>query len=71
MVLTTNNFPFNNQHYLQIKGCAMDIRVAPSFGNTHMDKVEDDHVHTYHLQPFIYVRYVDDIFIIWQLALMS
>ena len=66
LVLTKNNFQFNNQHYLQIKGCAMGTRVAPSFANTHMGKFEDDHVYTYHLQPFIYLRYLDDIFLIWQ-----
>ena len=66
LVLTTNNFQFHNQHYLQNKGCAMGIRVAPSFANTHMGKFEDNHVYAYHLQPFIYLRYLDDIFLIWQ-----
>ena len=44
----------------------MGTRVAPSFANTHMCKFKDDHVYTYHLQLFIYVRYLDDIFIVWQ-----
>ena len=47
----------------------MGTRVAPSFANTHMGKFEDDHVHTYHIQPFIYARYLDDIFIIYQYGL--
>ena len=44
----------------------MGTRVAPSFVNTYMGKVEDDHVYTYRLQPFIYIRYLDDNFLIWQ-----
>ena len=47
MILTKNNFQFNNQRYLQIKGCAMGTSVASSF--------EDDHVYIYHTQTFIYV----------------
>ena len=44
----------------------MSTRVATNFANKHMGKFEDYHVYTYHLQPFIYIRQVDDIFIIWQ-----
>ena len=42
--------------------------VAPSFANTHMGTFETDPVYyIYHLQPFLYVRYLGDIFlIIWQ-----
>ena len=68
LVLTKNNFQFNNQHYLEIKGCAMGTRVVPSFGNTHMGKFEDDNVYTYHLQRFIYLRYLDDIFLYGNMA---
>ena len=45
LVLTKNNFQFNNQHYLQTIGCAMGTRVAPSFTNTHVGKFKDDHVY--------------------------
>ena len=44
----------------------MGTRVAPNFANTHVGKFEDDHVYTYHLQPFIYLRYLDDIVLVWQ-----
>ena len=46
----------------------MGTRVAPSFDNIHMGKYEDDHVYTYHLQPFIYfaISGWHYIFFIWQ-----
>ena len=63
-ILTKNNFQFDNKHYLQTKGCAMGTRVTPSFVITYMGKFEDNHVYSYHLHPFRYVRYLDDIFLI-------
>ena len=51
---------------LQVGGTAMGTKVAPSFGITYMGASEEKHVYTYRLQPLMYVRYIDDIFIIWQ-----
>ena len=34
MILTMNNFTFNQQHYLQIHGTAMGTKMAPSFANS-------------------------------------
>ena len=33
MILTMNNFSFNDNHYLQIHGTAMSTKMAPSFAN--------------------------------------
>jgi len=33
MILTTNNFSFNDNHYLQIHGTAMGTKMASSFAN--------------------------------------
>ena len=65
MVLTKNNFQFNGVNFLQIGGTAMGTKVAPSFAVTFMGSFESKHVYTYRLQPIIYLRYIDDIFIIW------
>ena len=65
MVLKKNNFEFNNLHYLQVGGTAMGTRLAPSYANLFMDHFERHHVYTYHTQPLLWKRYIDDIFILW------
>ena len=64
-VLTMNNFDFAGKHYLQVGGTAMGTKVAPSFANTFMGWFERKYVYTYHKQPLIWVRFIDDIFQIW------
>ena len=66
LVLTCNNFQFDNKHYFQVGGTAMGTKLAPSFANIFMGWFEDTHVHTYKLRPLVWKRYIDDIFIIWQ-----
>ena len=44
----------------------MGTKVAPSFEVTYMGTFEEAHVYTYVEQPLMYVRYIDDVFIIWQ-----
>ena len=64
-VLKCNNFDFNNKHYLQIGGTAMGTKVAPAYANTFMGWFEDRYVYTYHIQPLLWKRFIDDIFVIW------
>ena len=65
LVLTLNNFRFNEEHYLQIGGTAMGTRLAPSFANIYMNSFEDAHVYNYHLQPNAWFRYIDVFFMVW------
>ena len=60
-----NKFEFNREHYLQISGTAMGTRVAPSFANTFMGNFEDTHVYTHRIQPLLWLRLIDNIFMIW------
>ena len=39
-ILTMNNFKFNGEYYLQIQGMAMGTRMAPSYANIFMGKLE-------------------------------
>jgi hypothetical protein len=64
-VLRKNNFTFNGNHYLQISGTAIGTKVAPSFGNRFLNKFEIQHVYTYKKQPLVWLRYIDDVFLIW------
>ena len=66
LVLTKNNFDFNGKHYLQIGGTAMGTRLAPTYANLFMADFEDRHVYTYHKQPLLWLRFIDDIFYVWQ-----
>ena len=66
LVLKRNNFKFAGQNYLQISGTAMGSKCSPSFAILYMDQFENQFIHKYHLKPFLYKRYIDDIFIIWQ-----
>ena len=66
MVLTKNNFQFNGDHYLQIGGTAMGTKAAPGLANCFMGNFEEEHAYKHRLQPLLYLRFLDDIFIIWQ-----
>jgi len=65
-VLKMNNFDFNGKHYLQVGGTAMGTKVAPSLANLFMAYFEDKFVYTYPVKPTIWLRYIDDIFLIWE-----
>jgi len=66
MVLKKNNFQFNGDHYLQIGGTAMGTKAAPGLANCFMGNFEEEFVYKYKLQPLIYLRFLDDCFLIWQ-----
>ena len=65
MILTMSNFSFNSKHYLQTHGTAMGTRMAPSYANLLLPKFETDALTRASFQPFIWWRYMDDIFMIW------
>ena len=65
LVLTNNHFEFNGKHYHQMSGTAMGTKLAPSYANLFMTKFEEKYVYTYPLQPKLWKRFKDDIFMIW------
>ena len=65
LILTLNNFQFNGTHYIQTAGTAMGTRMAPCYANIFMGWFETQFVYTYPLQPLVWCRYIDDIFLIW------
>ena len=44
---------------------AIGIKFASPYACTYMDKTETDVLKTQELQPFVWLRYIDDIFFIW------
>ena len=73
LVLTLNNFVFNNQHYLQTKGTAMGTRAAPNYANLFMGDFEEKFVYRSKWNKYLkyYGRYIDDIFIVWSGSAME
>ena len=43
LVLKCNNFEFSGRHYLQIQGTAMGTKMAPSYANIFMGRLENSY----------------------------
>jgi len=69
LVLSNNVFKFGDKIYRQIKGTAMGTPMAPNYANLFMDKFERemlcDFEKQYGIRPFVWYRYIDDIFFVW------
>lgn len=63
--LTRNDFVFNQQFYLQVKGTAMGKRFAPSYANIFMADWERGALGKCSLKPVAYYRYLDDVWGVW------
>lgn len=64
-VLSCNVFCFAGQTYRQVKGTAMGTRMAPTYANVFMAKVEEDFLKDQQIKPAFYRRYIDDILMVW------
>ena len=60
-----NNLTFNSKHYLQKHGTAMGTRMAPSYADLFLGKFERDALLNFPHQPYLWLRFIDDIFMIW------
>ena len=65
-VLTKNYFKFNDKLYKQIQGTAMGTRMAPNYAIIFMHYLETNFLSNYPKQPKIWLRFRDDIFMIWK-----
>ena len=65
LVLTKNYFSFNDKLYRQKQVTAMGTRMAPSYANIFMKYVETQLIDTSPKKPKIWLRFIDDIFMIW------
>jgi hypothetical protein len=66
LVLTKNNFEFNEKHFLQIKGVAMGSIMAPTFAILYLSVLEEKLLSGYQWTPDMFKRFIDDIFGIWR-----
>ena len=65
MILTMNNFEFDNNHFIQLHGTAMGTRMAPAYANLFMGDLEEKLLAQFPLKPYLWWRYTDDIFMVW------
>ena len=67
LILTLNNFVFNDQNYVQINGASMGTKCSPTYSSLFMGKFEEINIlPRIRDMIMIYVRYIDDIFFIWK-----
>ena len=69
-ILKDNFFSFTNRIYRQKSGVAMGTRCAPNFANLFMVSLEEEFLQketrTGRPVPSLWLRYIDDIIIIWE-----
>ena len=66
LVLNLNNFSFNDQNYLQIKGCSMGSKGSCAYADLFMGKFETGKIYPLiHEKHLCYCRFRDYIFMIW------
>ncbi len=65
LVLSLNHLESNNTFWTQRGGVAICSKVSPTVANLSVEDFEIKYVYSYHLQTSIWLRYIDDIFLVW------
>jgi hypothetical protein len=65
LALMHNVFEFDNQKFLQVHGVAMGAKFAPRYACCFMGNLELKFFQKQEHLPVFYVRFIDDIFMIW------
>ena len=64
-VLKNNLFEFDCKFYQQISGTAIGTKFAPPYACIFMDFIETEFLKTQAKKPWLWKRFIDDIFFIW------
>ena len=64
-VLNNNIFEFNSKAYQQKSGTAIGTKFASPYAYIYMDEVEEKFLETQSKKLLIWLRYIDNIFFIW------
>ena len=65
IVLKHNYFEFGQDVYQQILGTAIGTKFAPPYANIFMTALEEEIFKNPKFEPFLLLRYLDDIFCLW------
>lgn len=63
--LERNDFCFNSDRFMQTSGVAMGKAYGGSFANIYMGVWEDQALASFSLRPSLWVRFQDDVFVVW------
>ena len=70
LILKSNVFRFGTTLYKQIMGTAMGTPMAPNYANLFMHELEsrmlDEYFTKTGLKPMLWLRFIDDIFFVWE-----
>ena len=66
LVLKNNIFEHNERKFRQKQGTAIGTKMAPPYAILFMDDLETKMLQEFHQKPFVWWRYIDDVFLIWQ-----
>ena len=65
IILTKNDFEFNDDTYLQTCGCPMGKIIGPAAANIYLIEFDDAAINNFEFKPLILFRYLDDVFMLW------
>ena len=63
--LKNNFFEFDTNVYQQISGTAIGTKFTPPYACIFMNQLETKFLENQNLKPFLWFRYIDDIFFTW------
>lgn len=66
IILENNDFNFNGDTYLQTCGMPMGKIIGPSCANIYLLEFDEKAMNDFKIKPVIFIRYLDDIFFLWQ-----
>ena len=65
LCLRSTYFKFQNDYFEQVDGAAMGSPMFPIIANLYMENFEQCALEAYTLKPKVWIRYVDDTFVVW------
>ena len=65
LCVRSSYFQFQDSFYEQVDGTAMGSPLSPVIANLYMESLEGTAIRSAALQPNLWVRYMDDTFVIW------
>ena len=68
-MLKNNVFKFNEHIFAQLHGIAMGTKLAPALASIYIGDLEGSFLSSRKLHPTLWVRYIDEVFMVWPHAL--